>query len=555
MARPGHAAGGRMRRDSDVPPAAVAAALLEVHVRHPRPAGDDGAVAVLVALVVVGVLLPVSALGLNTYVRNTTLAELQRSADSAALAGAASIPLSDPQYVRTLLALPTLEPVPDIPVDAPDPVEDVTVETPDPPGPGTVVDPALAGLLPPGAPEALLRACIRARAAAEEDGRLSDAYGRPTARSVSTRCGPGDPDGAAWIRQDGFAHTEYLPDSVFTNAQACLDGLETQLSGSLEPTTGPLPPAGDLGVPSAQAIGNLLPALLRPGVRVTLRQGQSGPLEGILGGGTAREEQIVSTARRRFKNVVVLPVVAVANRRYAVSARAARTTEAARDALDQIVTAVEDPADALPLERLPNSDRYETIARRYIERFNELAEENGLEPLPVPPPTGGVPGILASLPSVIGDVTGGPDPAMPASCTAAVRALMEEYEDLIAPVDGRTQEEILSEAACLPGSRCREEDPSGADTEPVLTVLYDVNRATLYDVLPVCFPRDPEQRVRAEPGATVNYTNPGRIPDGVTAQLEVEIQLDPNAAMEQYLNGARCTPGTPGAFRASLTRS
>lgn len=54
---------------------------------------ERGATAVLMALILVFVLLPAAALSLTTMVRSATAAEVQRSADAAALAGARAIPV------------------------------------------------------------------------------------------------------------------------------------------------------------------------------------------------------------------------------------------------------------------------------------------------------------------------------------------------------------------------------------------------------------------------------------------------------------------------------
>ena len=58
-------------------------------------AGDErGAIAALVALLVTVVLVPLVAVSLRSFVRAGTVGELQRAADSGALAGAAAIPLT-----------------------------------------------------------------------------------------------------------------------------------------------------------------------------------------------------------------------------------------------------------------------------------------------------------------------------------------------------------------------------------------------------------------------------------------------------------------------------
>lgn len=69
-----------------------------------RPRGDRGVVAVLTAVMVATVLVPVSALGLSAYTRSATSAELSRAADAGALAGAAAVPLADLDAIQAYLA-------------------------------------------------------------------------------------------------------------------------------------------------------------------------------------------------------------------------------------------------------------------------------------------------------------------------------------------------------------------------------------------------------------------------------------------------------------------
>src|SRR3954447_6963208 len=72
--------------------------------REPAHGNDDGAVAVLYAIVLMLVLVPSLALGTTTLVRSTTTGELQRAADAGSLAGAASIPFADVNFARTFAA-------------------------------------------------------------------------------------------------------------------------------------------------------------------------------------------------------------------------------------------------------------------------------------------------------------------------------------------------------------------------------------------------------------------------------------------------------------------
>lgn len=57
--------------------------------------GDDGVIAVLTAVIVAFALIPVTAVALSSYTQSGTKAEVQRAADSGALAGASAIGLLD----------------------------------------------------------------------------------------------------------------------------------------------------------------------------------------------------------------------------------------------------------------------------------------------------------------------------------------------------------------------------------------------------------------------------------------------------------------------------
>lgn len=69
-----------------------------------RARRDDGAVAVLYAIVLAGIILPVFAVGSTALVRSTTNGELQRAADAGALAGASAIPFGDVNFADNYLA-------------------------------------------------------------------------------------------------------------------------------------------------------------------------------------------------------------------------------------------------------------------------------------------------------------------------------------------------------------------------------------------------------------------------------------------------------------------
>lgn len=226
---------------------------------------ETGAIAVLVSVVLVGAALPLAGLGYSAHVRGATAAELQRAADSGALAGAAAIPLGDLSFVTTylnnLVGVPLLPPIPGAPLN-----------------PLTV-------------------ACQRARAAALEDDGFSKTWATPAPNgTTSPTC-----------------TAEYTPD------QGALGGITSCVAGIVNytPLSGLLATLLNLiqglvnGLLGAGNIGRLLPGLLEPGIKVTLTWNQRGPLDALNPGddGTAKLQRTTSTARRRFKNVVVLPDV------------------------------------------------------------------------------------------------------------------------------------------------------------------------------------------------------------------------------------------------------
>lgn len=266
---------------------------------------QDGAVAILVAIILVGLAVPLISAGLSGYVRSGTAGELQRSADVGALAGARVIPLGDPEFVRTYL--------------------DSVLTPPDSSGDGPV-----GSLVPTfGGPDPLAVACDTALAALGSDSALGEDY------STTASCS---------------AH--YTADLDFvSDLQSCL----TQLAGppphqdpigpiDITPTPIPLPTITPLPLPTITPLpvplptvslppiglsspdeidtdpiyvdpnvitdflyykfGNVVPALLKPGVRVELKRTTTGPVDDAVG-----DERAVATARRRFKNVVVVPIV------------------------------------------------------------------------------------------------------------------------------------------------------------------------------------------------------------------------------------------------------
>ncbi|MGH9155939.1 MAG: hypothetical protein ACRD1K_08945 [Acidimicrobiales bacterium] len=213
--------------------------------------GERGAIAILVSLVLLAVCFPLAGLGYSAYVRSATSAELQRAADSGALAGAAAIPLGDLNFVTNY-------------------VNNLT---------------GLAIPLPPGAPDPLGIACTVARKAALEDDGFARNYASPV------------PDGTV----TPVCTARYAPDIGIVGAlTSCLNQL-------LTPTF-----LGQLLYPTViQTLQRTLPGLLSPGIEVTLNWNVRGPLDALnpADNGTFKTQTVTSVARRRFKNLVVVPTV------------------------------------------------------------------------------------------------------------------------------------------------------------------------------------------------------------------------------------------------------
>ncbi len=230
-----------------------------------RPRGDDGAVAVLVSLVLLFVLLPASALGLSSYTRSGVLAEHARAADSGALTGAAALTLVN------LAVLP--------------PVSALTV----PPSSATL---------------ALSRACTATGRAAAVDNRLTSAFAKPP---VS----PAVPCSASYTPESQFGP---CVDTIF----AALPPTPTiTIPPIVIPAIPPLIPQTVIGGGTASTgsiygvVRNLIPGLLHNGVTVTVSYRVSGPLDALLNQSGDQPTSVSSEARRRFK--ALLPDLSAGN--------------------------------------------------------------------------------------------------------------------------------------------------------------------------------------------------------------------------------------------------
>ena len=206
---------------------------------------DDGAVAVVYGILLVFLFVPLIALGTTTYVRSTTAAELQRAADSGSLAGAATIPFGNAHFALDYINATS---------------DGATTDTLN-----------LLGFDYPY-PDPLQIACDQAIRSATDKHNVGSfyavkKYGAPTCDRA------------------------YVSSDLVGAAMACASALGVQPP--------PLPGQPDLSL--------LLPALLTPGVKVTLSWKVVGPIDQVVGGGPTTQT-VTSVARRRFKDMVVAPM-------------------------------------------------------------------------------------------------------------------------------------------------------------------------------------------------------------------------------------------------------
>ena len=204
-------------------------------------ARDEGAVAVLYAIVLVFVLLPSLVVGTTALVRSTTTGELQRAADAGALAGAASIPFGDVNFARNFVATtaggPTGQTLQDM------------------------------GLTYPGDDPRTVACDDVAVPNATDSHNLPDDYKTPPT-----------------------CDARYLSDiDTITAVRQCADALAA--------------PAG--GLPALPDLSPLLPVLIRPGVQVTMSWQVHGPLDSIIGSSGTAESFTSVAHRRFKNMVVI----------------------------------------------------------------------------------------------------------------------------------------------------------------------------------------------------------------------------------------------------------
>jgi hypothetical protein len=351
-------------------------------VRRTAGRRDDGAVAVIAALLVAFALVPAIALGTGTYVRTTTSSELNRAADTGALAGASEIPLGNLTFASDYLSQITGSQLP-----------------------GTTLQ--QLGITDPNLPDPLKDACAAALKDAENSDNLGHAY------ADTPTCTP------RYVPQGG----------ALTDLQSCLNGATQGLLGNVGGLLGGL---GLGGLDPTKIIGGLsplLPALLTPGVQVQLTWKVKSPLDQILSKGNGDTQTVTSTARRRFKNIVVLPVTTLGPTTINVDP----TLQNARTLLLNTLTKLEGLLNSIPL--------VSSCTSVLTDLQGDLADA-------VDPPSGG-----PSLNSILNDAVTSNEPILAVAVPKTLGALQIPFLDLVpvcmSTVNGNYVAHLTDFAGCV----------------------------------------------------------------------------------------------------------
>ena len=258
--------------------------------------GDGGAMAVLLAIVLVAVALPVTGFAVTQVVRNGLQGELQRAADQGALSGSAMIPLADASSLKAFVA------------STPSGVGSTAGLIPSSwctKGAAelgsAVTDPNAAGTC------ALDVACKAALTSINTDKSYGHAYATPYGTPSCS---------ASYVDDSSFFTTlSNCANATAANLLSLAPGVPQSLTATLTPILGTLPgmPTGLVTTTSPLGLGSILPALLKPGVKVTMSEQQRGPLDALTpsDNGTSHLMSRTATAKRAFKNAVVVPTVGV----------------------------------------------------------------------------------------------------------------------------------------------------------------------------------------------------------------------------------------------------
>jgi hypothetical protein len=353
--------------------------------RRSAPRRDDGAIAVIVAIVLAFALMPAIALGTGTYVRSTTSAELNRASDTGALAGAAEIPLGNLTFAGDYLNQITGSQLP-----------------------GTTLQ--QLGISDPAIPDPLQDACKAALRDAQNSSNLGHAYaGTPTCS-------------ASYIPQGG----------ALTDLQSCINGETQGLLGNLGGLLGGL---GLGGLDPAKVVADLsplLPALLTPGVKLTMSWKVKGPLDQIFSKGDGNTQTVTSVARRRFKNMVVLPVTTLGGTTINVDP----TLQNARTMVLNTLTQLESVLNAIPL--------VSSCTSVITDLQGDIADA-------VDPPSGG-----PSLNSILNDAVASNEPILAVVIPKTLSALQIPFLDVVpvcmASVNGAYVAHLTSFGTCVVGA-------------------------------------------------------------------------------------------------------
>lgn len=470
---------------------------------------EEGATAVLLSILLIGVLLPLAAAGLSSYVRTGTIDEVQRSADAGALAGARVMPLGDPEFVRSYLNAMAS-------------------------GGGSPVIPSFGG------PDPLTEACAQARIALLEDDTLGGDY----ADNGSATC-EASYTADSGVLGDLGACVQSLADPVTVVPDATVEvelpvlpvpaPSPTVPSPPLPiplptpvPTPSPSPTSGGVYQVSIQGqqvanllykqLGSVLPALLKPGVRVSLQRTFEGaPLDPI---GTT-EEMRVATARRRFKNVVVVPIVESPGYVIDASIHSGIDLDGDGDNEIQFDSGTVVNIDGTTIDLNP---ALETSWGDISSLVSSLSDEVDalLDVLGSPPtlPAGDVHldadgGVTIDIPGVSGGidvhVSAVSPPPIDFDCNLEIKRLLDDLDDIYSPGAGNppTQREIIEEAAAT-GTMIYALivglDPTNPSTTMNFGNLTEILGIPFFDFVPVCVTGTTAVPTTEQVGCSANAT-------------------------------------------------
>lgn len=244
---------------------------------------EGGAVLIVVAMVMVP-LTVATAFSVGVFTLYGVQREMQKAADQAAVAGAAALPPLDPDVAFETLPFP----IPDT-----DPVFEIT-------GDRLLDLPRITDLVPD--PRAV--ACAYgAESLSAESSNLVGAFGTDPTAPPATVC----------------TDIRVYPSMQSSPAYSCIENIAEDLESRLliletDPLLAPLVPDVLSAVmpPVEQAVaalGELVPAALKPTMRVEINSGVVPPLLSVAIGEDGLEMQTQATAQRRLKNAVVVPLI------------------------------------------------------------------------------------------------------------------------------------------------------------------------------------------------------------------------------------------------------